>query len=177
MKEALISPLLKKSSLEPIFKNFRPVSNLSFVSKLVEKVVASQLKKHMMENNLLQKYQSAYRPGHSTETALMKVQNDILCAVDKQRVVLLVLLDLSAAFDTVDHCILLKRLSSSIGISGTALSWLTSYLQKRTQCVVINGVTSANSEMKYGVPQGSVLGPLLFTIYTKPLARILENMG
>ena len=69
MKEALISPLLKKSSLEPIFKNFRPVSNLSFVSKLVEKVVASQLKKHMMENNLLEKYQSAYRPGHSTETA------------------------------------------------------------------------------------------------------------
>ena len=108
--------------------------------------------------------QSAYRKGHSTETALLKVQNDILMNMNCKHVTLLVPLDLSAAFDTVDHDILLARLKSSIGINGTALNWFKSYVNNRSQRVSLNGCTS-DSFMPYGVPQGSCLGPLLFTIY------------
>ena len=136
LKSAIVKPLLKTSTLDPeIFKNYRPVSNLSFISNVIEKVIANQLLKHMEENGLLEKMQSAYRSGHSTETALLHVQNDILKAVDgkKKKVVFPVLLDLSAAFDTVDHAILLSFLENYVGLSGSVLSMLESYLQGRTQ--------------------------------------------
>ena len=101
-KSAILKPLLKKSTLDPDdFQNFRPVSNLSFLSKVIEKVVAAQLLKHLEKNNLLDKMQSAYKSGHSMETALLRVYNDIMMAVDKKKHVFLVLLDLSAAFDSV----------------------------------------------------------------------------
>ena len=105
LKSAIVKPLLKKPGLDQeILKNFRPVSNLSFVSKVIEKVIAAHLLDHMQENGLMDPYQSAYRKGHSTETALMQVHNDIVSAVDKKGSgVCLILLDLSAAFDTVDH--------------------------------------------------------------------------
>ena len=102
-KEAIVTPLLKKPSLECIFKNYRPISNLPFISKVLEKVVATQFTDHLTEHHLLETFQSAYRQYHSTETALLRVQNDILCALDNQCTVLLLLIDLSAAFDTVDH--------------------------------------------------------------------------
>ena len=175
LKSAIVKPLLKKSTLDPeIFKNYRPVSNLSFISKVIEKVIANQLLKHMEENCLLEKMQSAYRSGHSTETALLRVQNDILKAVDgkKKKVVFLVLLDLSAAFDTVDHAILLSFLENYVGLSGSVLSMLESYLQGRTQCFSINNILSDLSELVYGVPQGSVLGPTIFCTYTIPLGAI-----
>ena len=106
--------------MEPdIFKNIRPASNLSFVSKVIEKVIAAQLLQHMKENNLLDKMLSAYKSGHSTETALLRVHNDIMMAVDKGKHVFLVLLDLSAAFDTVDHEILLLFLKEHVGLSGS----------------------------------------------------------
>ena len=104
MKEALIRPLLKKSNLDPQhLKNFRPVSNLSFVSKLVERVVYEQLMDHVANTGKLEDLQSAYRSDHSTESALLKVKTDLLDAMEKQKVTCLVLLDLSAAFDTVSH--------------------------------------------------------------------------
>ena len=103
LKKAIITPLLKKIGLELINRNYRPVSNLAFLSKLIERVIAAQLVEHFVNNNLMDIFQSAYREAHSTETALLKVQNDILMAIDKGNVVLLVLLDLSAAFDTIDH--------------------------------------------------------------------------
>ena len=122
MKEALVTPLLKKVSLDPeVLKNYRPVSNLSFVSKIIEKVVATRLNEHLSRNNLMEHMQSAYRQFHSTETALLRVKNDILIALDQRKMVSLVLLDLSAAFDTIDHNILLRRMESRFGIAGSCL--------------------------------------------------------
>ena len=107
----------------------------------------------------------------------MKVQNDILCALDNGNCVILVMLDLSAAFNTIDHKILLSRLSSRFGIHGKALSWLESYLTGRTQCLAIGGVKSTERELACGVPQGSVLGPLLFTSYTVPVGDVVRKHG
>jgi hypothetical protein len=175
LKSAIVQPLLKKSSLDcEILKNFRPVSNLSFLSKVIEKVIASRLLDHMTENDLMDPMQSAYRKGHSTETALLRVHNDIVSAVDKGHGVCLILLDLSAAFDTVDHTILLTFLEQHIGLEGPPLNIFKSYLSHRTQCVSIKGVLSELNELMYGVPQGSVLGPLAFCIYTLPLGAILK---
>ena len=119
--------------------------------------------------------QSAYRKGHSTETALLRVHNDVVSAVDKGYGVCLIMLDLSAAFDTVDHTILLTFLEEYVGLDGPALDIFKSYLSDRTQCVSINGVLSELSELMYGVPQGSVLGPIAFCIYTIPLGAILKH--
>ena len=142
---------------------------------MIEKVVAARLIDHMTENNLMDPYQSTYRKGHSTETALVRVHNDIVSAVDKGLGVCLILLDLSATFDTVDHTILLTFLKEHIGLGGLALDLLKSYLTGRTQCVSIKGVLSELHELAYGVPQGSVLGPIEFCIYTTPLGAILKH--
>ena len=131
----------------------------------------------MASNILHEKLQSAYKACHSTETALLKVQNDILMDMDKKRGVILVLLDLSAAFDTIDHSILLQQLSDRLGITGAALSWFSSYLSARTQSISIDGVSSSPVLLQYSVPQGSVLAPFLYTIYTLPLGDILRKAG
>ena len=131
-KSAIITSLLKKASLDPeSLTNYRPVSNLTFVSKLLERMVAKQLHDHLSQHQLYEKHQSAYRKRHSTETALTRVQNDILRAMDDSKATVLLLLDLSAAFDTVDHNFLLERLKQC-GISGTAQSWFKSYLEDRS---------------------------------------------
>ena len=177
-KRAFILPLLKKAILDcGILKNFRPVSNLSFLSKLIERIVCVQLVDHLKINDLYEVYQSAYRQLHSTETALLCVQNDLLQAVDTHGGAILVLLDLSAAFDTIDHHCLLHILESSFGIQGNVLAWFQSYLTGRTQTVRIKKCTSEPHELKYGVPQGSVLGPILFTIYTTPLGKLIRRHG
>ena len=122
LKEAILEPLLKKPSLDwNDFKNYRPISNLHFISKTIEKCVAKQLIQYLDINDLGETYQSAYKRNHSTETALIRVHNDIAMAIDQHNSVILVLLDLSAAFDTVDHGILLSRLSSGFGVNGTVL--------------------------------------------------------
>ena len=175
MKSAVITPLLKKTSLEPILKNYRPVSNLPFLSKVLERAVAAQLRKHLAENNLCDAFQSAYRTGHSTETALLRVHNDLLCATDRKELTILVLLDLSAAFDTVSHTILLKRLEHRVGLCGVALKWITSYLAQRSQSVSIKGHRSPSVPLLQGVPQGSVLGPMLFSVYTLPIGDIARR--
>ena len=134
-KNALVHPLLKKPGLELVNKNFRPISNIQFTSKLTEKTVAIQLQTHMLTNGLFQEMPSAYREHHATETALLKVKNDILMNMDMGHVTLLVLLDLSAAFDTADHDILIHRLQSLLGPRGSALRWFRSYLRGRSQQV------------------------------------------
>ena len=126
-KEALVKPLLKKPGLEAQFKNLRLISNLQFISKLAERSVYEQTYDHLITHNLIPELQSAYRKRYSTETALN---------MDRQHVALLVLLDLSAAFDTVNHDILLRRLETTFGITGTALQWFSSYLGNRSQRVV-----------------------------------------
>ena len=121
--------MIKKPSIDSnILKNYRPVSNLCFLSKCLERIVANQLKIYLSENKLYAKCQSAYRANHSTETALLRVHNDIMRALDLRKDVISVMLDLSAAFDTLDHDILLNRLQCRFGITGSALQWFRSYL-------------------------------------------------
>ena len=179
MKLATIKPLLKKLNLDTNeLNNYRPISNLSFISKLLERVVSIRIKEHLERYSLNESFKSAYRTAHSTETALLKVANDILCSIDdSKRYVSLILLDLSAAFDTVNHKILLRRLSDSFGISGCALSWFQSYLSNRFQSVRIGSSKSDPVLLTTGVPQGSVLGPLLFTMYTRPLGSLITSHG
>ena len=151
------------------------MSNLAFTSKLVETVVAKQLQYYLNCNNLFPVFQSAYRQNHSTETALLKVMKDILLNMNNQRVTLLLLLDLSAAFDTVDHDTMQRRLEHSFGIQGKALSWFASYLSGRSQRIMINESLSKPFNLEWGVPQGSCLGPLLFTLYTSKLFEIIKS--
>ena len=180
LKEALVKPLLKKITLEPINKNYRPVSNLPFTGKLLERCFIDQLMDHIHANNLMEPLKSAYRLWHSTEPALLKVKADILGAMDNQEITCLMLLDLSAAFDMVDHKILLNHLENHFGIRGMVLQWIESYLTNWSQRVVIRdtkttGAKSESMSLKYGVPQGSLLGPILFTLYSCPLGQICAN--
>ena len=167
-KFAHVTPLLKKPSLgKEDFKNYRPVSNLSFISKLIEKVAASQIGSFLESSNKSNNFQSAYKQLHSTETALLKIHNDILTAMDSGKVTALTLLDLSAAFDTIDHSILLQRLEMWYGCGGVVISWLRSYLSDRFQPVKLDRCLSKNVTLPFGVPQGSVLEPLLFSLSTR----------
>ena len=177
-KNAAVTPLLKKSTLDhEEKKNYRPVSNLSYISKILERIVAIQLHEYLRQHQLYEPMQSAYRPAHSVESALLKVYNDTLVAIDSGKEVALILLDLSAAFDTIDHRLIIQRLQSRYGISGVALDWFRSYLSNRQQSVLIHGSSSSSRPLHYGVPQGSVLGPLLFTLYTAPLGDVIRSHG
>jgi len=135
-KDAFITPIAKKAGLDPAdASSYRPISNLPVLSKLLERLVVHQLMNYLTLNNLLPSLQSGFRPGHSTETAILLVLSEIIQAVDRGDFAALVLLDLSAAFDTVDHEILLQRLHVSYGINGQVLQWFRSYLIGRTQHV------------------------------------------
>jgi len=129
----------------------------------------------MNTSGLGDKYQSAYCALRSTETALLSVKDDIMQSIANQQGVFLVMLDLSAAFDTVNHATLFSRLESEIGLTGTALEWFKSYFTDRTTRVLINGEYSDFCHMQYGLPQGSIVGPKSFTIYTIPIGRIIKK--
>ena len=175
LKLALITPLLKKVLLDPEVLKTSALSLISPIyKKIVERVVVVRLNQHLTKNGLHEILQSAYKQNHSTETALLKVQNDLLMAIDIYRGAVLILLDLSAAFDTIDHTILLHRLHE-LGIRDAALDCFKSYFSQRRQSVVINGTRSSHRNLSFGVPQGSVLGPILFTLYTTPLGAIARK--
>nr|XP_049580551.1 ubiquinone biosynthesis protein COQ9, mitochondrial isoform X3 [Syngnathus scovelli] len=176
-KLAAITPVLKKPTSDPVnLSNYRPISNLSLLSKTLERIVSAQLHTHLQSNNLYEPFQSGFRQLYSTETALVKVTNDLLISADSGALNILLLLDLSTAFDTVNYSILLQRLRQR-GVEGTALDWLTSYLANRNQFISLSGHTSILSPVTQGVPQGSVLGPLLFICYLFPLGNVIRKLN
>ena len=177
-KKAVVHPLLKKATMDPSdISSYRPISNLSFISKTMERLVSRRFTAHTDKYKLLPDMQSAYRTNHSTETALVRVHNDIVHAVDQGDVAALVLLDLSAAFDTVDHTILIDVLRERFELQGDVLDWMTSYLQGRTQVVSVGSTLSSTCQLPCGVPQGSVLGPKQFISYMDDVVPVFSNEG
>ena len=156
LKTALIRPLLKKTGLDShILKNYRPVSNLTFISKVIKKMISGRLNEHLINYSLFDRLQSAYRDTHSTETALIKVQNDILSGLDAGS----------------------SRLCNVYGITCNVLDWFRSYLTCRIQRVVIEDSVSVDQELDFGVPPGSVLGPIIYCMYTKSVSDIIQRHG
>ena len=178
LKTAVVKPLLKKPNLDPsVLDNYRPISNLPFLGKVLEKNIFHQLDMFLQNNKVHNKFQSGFRKGHSTETALVKVINDLRVAADNKDVSVLLLLDQSAAFDTIDHTILIQRLEHWVGLSGTALSWFCSYLTGRSYSVNLADFESNKHNICSGIPQGSILGPLLFSLYILPLGELISAHG
>ena len=168
-----MKPTLKSGKDRQNVESYRPISNLSFLGKTIEAAAKKHLTAHMERLNVLPGDQSAYREFHATETALCGIVSDLLEYMDDGKCAILTLLDLSAAFDTVDHELLIDDLMY-IGVEGVALKWFKSYLENRSYHVIINGTKSERRTLHRGVPQGSVLGPVLFSIYTIELAWILN---
>ena len=178
LEQAIVVPLLNKKSLEwNVYPNDRPFQICQILSKVIEWVVAQRPNSHMDVTNMHDAMQSAYKKHYSTETALLYIQNDISNSIDQHKIVLLVLVDLSATFDTIDHELLINRLSSWLRLSKCVLNWFRSYLKNRSQMVRLDNVLSDRTLLRYGVPQGSVLGPILFSIYVLPLCYIIKKYG
>ena len=168
LKNAAVQPLLKKANLPLEDKNYRPVSNLSYVGKLIERAACDQIVKFASQTGNIERNQSAYRVGHSTESVLLRVKSDLPYAMDNQEVTCLVLLDLSVAFDTVDHDLLLNILHFRYGFDITILNWISSYLRSITQQVLNGDNTFSNL---------SQLKCVLFTLFTAPLGEVCRKHG
>ena len=169
----LLHQFLKTPHLDPsVPKNVRPVSNLLFVSKLLERLVARQLTAYLESNGLFPTFQSAYRRNHSTETVLLKIYNDSLQAADNGMVTIMVFLDYSAAFDNVDHSVMLDILERHCGLTDAALQWHKCYLHCRSYAVISGSAMSETTDLECGVPQGSSLGPLKFVAYAADLYMV-----
>ena len=155
--------------------NYRPVSNLCFIAKILKKLFLSQVSSYLNSHNLYNTSQSAYHPGYSTETALMRVVNDLFLSLNKGNISILALLNFSSAFDTIDHPIRVHRLHTEFGFTDTVLHWFSCYLTDRTHYISISNHCSAFAPVHSGVPRGSVHGPMLFTMYIKPLSAIIDS--
>lgn len=178
LKTGCILPLLKKPSLDITdVGNYRPITSLSSLSKILERLALVQLRPLITGADCFPSMQSAYRAAHSTETALLKITSDIRSAMDTKAGTCLLSLDISAAFDALDHQVLLQRALDSFGLSHYALAWLKSYLTNRSAYTSVDGVRSTSCHLPTGVPQGSTLGPLLFAMYVAPLGSLVESMG
>ena len=174
-KTAILRPLLKKSGLDLIDSNYSPVSNLSLISKLAEWTVINQVNTHCNLNGITPIHQLAYRQFHGCKTALIKIVNDILWAMEHKNITILVIINLSAAFGTVDHKVLLEVLQKCFGVEGRALDWFQSYLSSRFFKVSIGDVYSTSKESKVSVPQGWCAGPSLFNAYSSTLVNCIPK--
>ena len=172
-KVAIVRPLLKKQGLDLIKKNYKPVSNLSCLSKVIEKVMLTQFNEHCDNYRLLPDYQSAYRSNYSCETSLLKLTNDILWNMENKQVTALVMIDLSAAFDTIDHELLLEILHHRYSISDNALKWYDNYLRPRGFKVCVGDSYSKERPLTFSVPQGSCSGAVMFIVYIESLSDII----
>ena len=175
IKHTIITPILKNSSLDKtLTKNYRPIYNLSFLSKIIEKIIANNLTNHITNNNLDNPRQTAYKRKHNTETLLLDLTKYISYNIHNNKYVILIQLDLTAAFDTINHMILYKKLKS-IGIHQSIIQLIQSYLTGRTFNIKSNKPFNTYNCPEIGVLQGSVLGPLLFNIYTSDINSIINS--
>lgn len=174
LKMAKVVPLFKQGKTS-LIENYRPVSILNYFSKFFEKIMYNHIIEFLNENNILSKYQFGFRQKHSTNHALITIVEKIARALDNKQQVIGVYLDFRKAFDTVDHQILLSKLQK-YGIRGKTLEWFQSYLHNRTQYVEYNNSHSTVKHISMGVPQGSILGPLLFLIYVNDISDVSDKL-
>ena len=176
IKESVLDPLLKKTGLDAEeYKNFRPVNNLLFLSKIIERCVDDQITNHMTKNGLQEASQFAYKKHHNTEMMMLGIVNEALRGFDENQATVIIFLDLSAAFDTIDVNKLLEIMYEELGLGGTVLKWFSSFLKGRTQRVKIEDKYSDKEEVPFGAPQGSILGPRCFNINVRSQRMAFER--
>ena len=173
-KRARVTPIYKSEDKTKC-ENYRPISILPVITKVFEKEVFRQLYGYLTDNDLLSKHQSGYRPKHSTVSALIQMCDNWLSNMDVGKINCVVFLDIRKAFDSINHEILLNKMNLNFGISGNALKWFDSYIKDREQQCIVNGQLSSSKKIICGVPQGSILGPLLFLLYINDMPDSLNN--